>query len=182
MNTWLSVGRILALLYKYKGTQRMKKLLLILGLTLGFTSTTLLAATAGTVNGLEITVDEANKALEKLTQGKMTWEKLPAEGKTQLIQMLAPAKLVAAESKKVLSKKEKEAALAGFWMQKKMAEAKVTDEEAKAAYDKMVKAAKKSKSKQQIPGFEAAKNSIKMQLAQEKIVGTLMKSAKIKVK
>lgn len=160
----------------------MKKLLLILGLTLGVTTTYLAAATAGTVNGMEITVDEANNALEKLTQGKMTWEKLPADGKTQLIQMMAPAKLVAAESKKSLTDKEKEAALAGFWMQKKMSEAQVTDEEAKTAYTKMVEQAKKADSKQKIPEFEAAKNSIKMQLAQEKVVGELMKNAKIKVK
>ena len=160
----------------------MKKLLLILGLTLGVTSTYLSAGTVATVNGMEITVDEANNALNKLTQGKMTWEKLPAEGKTQLIQMMAPAKLVAAESKKSLTEKEKEAALAGFWMQKKMSESEVSDKEAKDAYTKMVDTANKSKSKQKIPEFEAAKNSIKMQLAQEKVVGALMKNAKIKVK
>ena len=160
----------------------MKKILLILGLTLGVTSTYLSAATAATVNGMEITVDEVNDALAKLTQGKMTWEKLEAKGKTQLIQMMAPAKLVAAESKKALTDKEKEAALAGFWMQKKMSEAQVSDKEAKDAYTKMVDAAKKANSKQKIPEFEAAKNSIKMQLAHEKVVGVLMKSAKIKVK
>ena len=160
----------------------MKKLLLILGLTLGVTSTYLSAAAAGTVNGMEITVEEANNALNKLTQGKMTWDKLEAKGKTQLIQMMAPAKLVAAESKKALTDKEKEAALASFWMQKKMAEAQVSDKEAKDAYANMVEAAKKSKSTQKIPEFEAAKNTIKMQLAQEKVVGPLMKNAKIKVK
>jgi len=175
------MGKI-PLLYTYKGTFRMKKILLILGLTFGLTSNYLLAATAGTVNGMEITVEEANNALAKLTQGKMTWDKLPEEGKTQLIQMMAPAKLVAEESKKSLTQKEKEAALAGFWMQKKMSEAKVTDKEAKDAYTKMVASAKKSKSKQKIPEFEAAKNSIKMQLAQEKVVSELMKNAKIKVK
>ncbi|MDQ7046468.1 MAG: hypothetical protein Q9M39_02150 [Sulfurovum sp.] len=63
-----------------------------------------------------------------------------------------------------------------------MSEAKVSDKEAKEAYTKMVDAAKKSKSKQNIPEFEAAKNSIKMQLAQEKVVGALIKNAKIKVK
>jgi hypothetical protein len=160
----------------------MKKLLLILGLTLGATSTYLSAAAAGSVNGMEITVDEANNALFKLTQGKMTWDKLEADGKKQLIQMMAPAKLVAEESKKSLTEKEKEAALAGFWMQKKMSETKVTDEEAKAAYTKMAEAAKKANSKQKIPEFEAAKNSVKMQLAQEKVVGALMKNAKIEVK
>ena len=67
-------------------------------------------------------------------------------------------------------------------MQKHMAATKVTDKEAQSAYDKMKAAAKKANSKQKIPPFEAAKNNIKMQLAQEKVVAKLMKSAKIKVK
>lgn len=160
----------------------MKKTLLILSLALSVTTTYLPAAVAGVVNGMEISVDEANNALAKLTQGKMTWEKLPAEGKTQLINMMAPAKLVAVESKKSLNTKEKEAALAGFWMQKKMAQTQIDDKEAKEAYTKMVEAAKKANSKQEIPPFEAAKNSIKMQLAQEKVVSVLMKNAKIEIK
>jgi hypothetical protein len=95
---------------------------------------------------------------------------------------MAPSKLVAAAAKKDLTEKEKEAALAGFWMQKKISQVEVSDKEAQAAYDKMKKAAKKAKSKKKIPEFEAVKNSIKMQLAQEKVVGELMKSAKIKLK
>ena len=160
----------------------MKKLLAILGLTAVLSTSTLLAATAGTVNGMKISVDEANEALKVLTKGQKTWDTLPADGKTQLIQMMAPAKLVAAESKKSLTEKEKEAALAGFWMQKSMAEAKITDAEAQAAYDKMKEEAKKAKSKEPIPAFEAVKNNIKTQLAQGKVVSKLMKSAKIKVK
>ena len=160
----------------------MKKILALLGLTLALTTTTVVAKTAGTVNGMIITVEEADKALEVLTKGQKTWASLPAEGKTQLIQMMAPAKLVAAKSKKSLTEKEKEAALAGFWMQKKISETEVTDKEAKAMYEKMKAGAKKANKKQKIPPFEATKNNIKMQLAQEKVVGTLMKSAKIKVK
>ena len=160
----------------------MKKILTILGLTLTLSTTVLVAKTAGTVNGMIITVEEANKALAVLTKGKDTWETIPAEGKTQLIQMMAPSKLVAAKSVKSLTDKEKEAALSGFWMQKKMSETKVSDEEAKAVYDKMKKAAEKSKSKQKIPSFDATKNNIKMQIAQEKVVAELMKNAKIKVK
>jgi len=160
----------------------MKKILALLGLTLALTTTAVVAKTAGTVNGMIITVEEANKALDVLTKGQKKWETLPPEGKTQLIQMMAPSKLVAAKSKESLTDKEKEAALAGFWMQKKMSETKVTDDEAKAMYEKMKKAAKKAKSKQKIPAFEATKNNIKMQIAQEKVVAKLMKSAKIKVK
>lgn len=160
----------------------MNKILLILGLTFALNTTAVVAKTAGTVNGMIITVEEADKALSVLTKGKDTWATIPAEGKKQLIQMMAPAKLVADKSKKVLTKKEKEAALAGFWMQKKMSETEVTDKEAKAMYDKMKKAAKEAKSKQKIPPFDATKNNIKMQLAQEKVVEKLMKNAKIKVK
>ncbi len=160
----------------------MKKVLALLGLTLALSTTALVAKTAGTVNGMIVTVEEANKALAVLTKGKDTWETIPAEGKTQLIQMMAPSKLVSAESKKSLTDKEKEAALSGFWMQKKMSEVKVSDEEAKVVYDKEVAAAKKAKSKQKIPSFDEIKNNIKMQLAQAKVVAKLMKSAKIKVK
>ena len=162
----------------------MKKILVILGLTLALTTHYAVAAStaAGTVNGMTITVEEANNALNTLTKGKMTWEKLPADGKKQLIEMMAPAKLVAAESKKSLTDQEKEAALAAFWMQKKMSTTQVTDKEAEVAYNNMKKAAKEAKSTQEIPPLDAVKNSIKMQLAQEKVVGELMKSAKIKVK
>jgi len=160
----------------------MIKFLTLLGLTVALSTTAVVAKTAGTVNGMIITVKEANKALEVLTKGKDTWGTIPKEGKKQLIQMMAPAKLVAAKSKKALTAKEKEAALSGFWMQKKISETKVSDKEAKSVYKKMKAAAKKAKSKKTIPGFDTIKNNIKMQLAQEKIVAKLMKNAKIKVK
>ena len=160
----------------------MKKILTTLGLAFALTTATVSAKTAGTVNGMKITVKEANKALKVLTKGKMTWSKLPKEGKKQLITMMAPSKLVAAASRKGLTAKEKEAALAGFWMQKKMSKTKVSDKEAKKAYDQMKKAAKKAKSKKKIPSYKSVKNNIKMQLKQEKVVGRLMKNAKIRVK
>ena len=160
----------------------MKKILVTLGLALFLGTASASAATAGTVNGIKITVNEANKALKALTKGKMTWAKLPKDGRKQLIQMMAPSKLVASASRNQLTKKEKEAALSGFWMQKKMSKIKISDKQAKTAYSKMKTAAKKAKSKQKIPDFSKAKNNIKMQLAQEKVVSKLMKKAKIKVK
>ena len=160
----------------------MKKLLIVLGLGFALCTTALSAKTAATVNGMTITVAEANKALKVLTKGKMTWSKLPKDGKVQLIQMLAPAKLVLAKAKKTLTPKEKESALTGYWMQKKMSKIKVSDKEARAAYNKMQKAAKKMKSKKKLPPFSKAKNSLKMQIAQEKVVAKLMKKAKIKIK
>ena len=157
----------------------MKKLLTTAGLVLMLSATAVSAKDAGSVNGMAITEDEANKALKVFTQGKMTWDKLPKEGRNQLIQMMAPSKLVAAASKKELTAKEQEAALSGFWMQKKMSKVNVSDQEAKQAYDK--KAAKAAKTKEKIPAFDGVKNNIKMQLKQEKVVTQLMKNAKIKV-
>ncbi|RRS30963.1 MAG: hypothetical protein P794_05120 [Epsilonproteobacteria bacterium (ex Lamellibrachia satsuma)] len=160
----------------------MKKLLILLGLVGALTSVSVYAKTAASVNGMEITVNEANKALKVLSKGKMTWDKLPKEDRMKLIHMMAPAKLVAEAAKKGLTPKEKEAALAGFWMQKKMAEVKLSDKEVEDAYIKLKKSAEKAKSKQKIPPFDAVKNQIKMQLAQENVVGELMKNAKIKLK
>ena len=160
----------------------MKKILAILGLTLALTTNYAAAATAGSVNGMEITVEEANTALNTLTKGKMTWDKLPEDGKKQLIEVMAPAKLVAVEAKKSLTDKEKEAALSSFWMQKKIATTPVTDKEAQEAYDKMKKVAEEAKSTQKIPPFDVVKNSIKMQLSQEKVVAELMKNAKVIIK
>jgi len=161
---------------------KFNKLLMTLGLGLFLSTATASAATAGTVNGMKITVNEANKALKALTKGKMTWAKLPKEGRKQLIEMMAPSKLVAAAARRQLSVKEKQAALAGFWMQKKMSKIRISDKEAKNAYNKMKKMAKKMKSKKKIPPFSKAKNGIKAQLAQEKVVSKLMKKAKIKLK
>ncbi len=139
-------------------------------------------AIAGTVNGMKITVAEADEALNVLTKGQKTWATLPEDAKKQLIEMMAPKKLAAVAAEKGLTVKEKEAAIAGFWMQKKMSSVAVSDDEAKKAYDKMVESAKAAKTKQQIPPFEAAKNNIMMQLKQEKVVKELMKNAKIKLK
>jgi hypothetical protein len=160
----------------------MKKILMTVSVALALSTTGVMAKTAATVNGNIITVEDANKALDILTKGKKKWETLPAEGKEQLIQMMAPSKLVAEAANKTLSKKERESALSGFWMQKKMSEIKISDEQAKKAYENMKKAAAKAKNKQAVPAFEKAKANIKMQMAQQKVVGELMKKAKIKVK
>ena len=162
--------------------RNLENFLFTVGLGL-FLSTSLVSAkTAATVNGMKITVKEANKALKVLTKGEMTWSKLPKEGKTQLIQMMAPSKLVSAAAKIQLTSKEKATAISGYWMQKKLSKMKISDKEAKNAYAKMQKAAKKVKSKTKIPPFNKIKNSLKMQLAQEKVVSKLMKKAKIKLK
>ena len=155
----------------------MKKVLVTLGLVLAFSTSSVLAVTAGTVNGISISVAEADKAINSLSKGKMTWKKLNKEEKLQLIKMMSPSKLVAVSAKKSLTAQEKEAAYSNFWMQKQISKVKISDKTAKNAYVKMKKASKKK-----VPAFDVVKTSIKMQLAQEEVVGKLMKKAKIKLK
>lgn len=137
---------------------------------------------AGSVNGMIISLEEANKTLEQMTKGKMTWAALPENDRKKLLEVMAPSKLMTAKAIKSLSAKEKESALSGYWMQKKMAEIEVSDKAIQEQYEKMKKAAKAANRKQKLPSFEAVKGSIKMQLAQEKVLSVLMKKAKITLK
>ncbi len=160
----------------------MKRTLTTIGFALALTTMTISAETAGTVNGMEISVEEANKALNVISRGQASWEKISQEQKEQVLKMIAPSKLAAVKANKELTQEEKNVALSNLWMQKKMSETKISDEEAKKAYEKLKEAAKKANPKKEFPSFESAKKSIKMKLAQEKVVGDLMKDAKIKLK
>ncbi len=160
----------------------MKKVLTTLGFALALTTATISAQTAGTVNGMEISVEEANKALNVISRGQATWEKISTQQKEQVLKMIAPSKLAAVQAKKELTKEEKDIALSNLWMQKKISETKISDEEAKKSYEKMKAAAKKANPKKEFPPYASAEKSIKMKMAQEKVVGDLMKDAKIKLK
>jgi len=159
----------------------MKKVLTTVAFALALTTMTVSAETAGTVNGMEISVAEANKALNVISRGQATWDKISPQQKEQVLKMIAPSKLAAVQAKKELTQEEKNVALSNLWMQKKMSETKVSDEAVKKEYNKLKEAAKKANPKKQFPPYEAAEKSIKMKLAQEKVVGE-MKDAKIKLK
>jgi len=160
----------------------MKKTLKIVGFALLLTTLTLSAETAGTVNGMDISVAEANKALSVISRGQATWDKISKEQKEQVLKMIAPSKLAAVKAKKELTQEEKDAALSNLWMQKKMSEVKLSDKEVKDAYEKLKAAAKKANPNKQFPPFDAVEKNIKMKVAQEKVVGDLMKNAKINLK
>ncbi|OQX49553.1 MAG: hypothetical protein B5M46_05135 [Epsilonproteobacteria bacterium 4484_20] len=160
----------------------MKRVLTTIGFALALTTMTISAETAGTVNGMEVSMEEANKALKMVSRGQATWDKISQQQKEQVLRMIAPSKLAAVKAKKELTEEEKNIALSNLWMQKKMSETKISDEEAKKAYEKLKEAAKKKNPKKEFPSFDAAKKSIKMKMAQEKVVGDLMKDAKIKLK
>lgn len=156
----------------------MKKVLVILGVLTSLSTAVFADSVVGSVNGIPIYKTEAQSALKALGNDTMTFDTLPPEARKQLLEIIAPSKLVAEAAKKDLSTKEKNAALSGFWMQKKMNSTTVTDKEAKDIYEKIKKSSKEG---DKVPPFEQVKENIKMQLKQEKVIEGLMKNIKIKV-
>ena len=132
---------------------------------------------AGYAGMLPISVEEANRALEKMTQGKMTWNTLPPAEKKRLLEMLAPNKLIALSAENDLSQEEKDTVYSNFWMQKQIEQTDVSDKEIKRRYAKI-----KKRSKKKVPSLEELTPTLKMQIAQEKVVESLSKKAHIKLK
>ena len=137
---------------------------------------------AGSINDIYISIEDADKALNSISKGKATWAKVSENDKMKLLNMIAPSKLVEAAVKKDLKSKDTEIAYSNVWMQNKIMKTKISDKELRSAYDKIKKSAKKAKSKQEVPKFDQVKKTLKMQIAKEKVITDLMKSAKIKLK
>jgi hypothetical protein len=137
---------------------------------------------AGSINDTYISIEDANNALNSVSKGKATWKTVSDRDRTQLLKMIAPSKLIEASLKTDLSETEKISSLSNFWMQNKVMKTEVSDKALKNAYAKIEKASKKAKSKKKLPPFEQLKQTLQMQIAKEKVVADLMKSAKIKLK
>mgnify|MGYP000226977258 CR=1 FL=1 len=133
----------------------------------------------GTIDGMPVTKVEAEKTLKALSKGKMTYDKLPPNGKKQLLEVIAPSKIAAKRAAKELTQEEKDAALSNLWIQKKISKTTVSDKEVKDFYDKVKKA---SKEPTKLPALDQVKDRIKAQLRQEKAIQNIIKSAKIVVK
>ncbi len=137
---------------------------------------------AGSINDMYISIEDANNALNAISKGKATWRSIPKADKERVLKMIAPTKLIEVAVKTDLSEKEKKTAITNFWMQNKVMKTEVSDATLKSAYSKLQKASKQAKSKQKIPDFEQMKNTLHMQVAKEKVVAGLMKTADIKLK
>ena len=137
---------------------------------------------AGSVNDMYISIEDANNALNAISKGKATWRSIPKADKERVLKMIAPTKLIEVAVKTDLSEKEKNTAITNFWMQNKVMKTEVSDAALKSAYSKLQKASKQANSKQKIPDFEQMKNTLHMQVAKEKVIAGLMKTAKIKLK
>jgi len=137
---------------------------------------------AGYVGMMPISIGEVDKALQRMTQGKVTWKTLPPRDRSRVLQMIAPGKFVALAAKNGFDKKQQETILSNYWMQKSLARIGVTDKEAKTRYNRIKKRNKKSKSKKRLPDYATLEKDLKMQIAKEKFVEGLVKKAKIRLK
>ena len=157
----------------------MKKLIAAFAVILALTTSSISAKVIGTVNGYPITEKEANDLLKVLTKGKVKYSQLKPQDKKEVVKRLAVDKLVVKTAYRSLSKKERDFIIANAWMAKKIRHVKVTDAEARRAYNKNKQLFKKNG---KILPFSKVKNLIKIQLKQKKVVDRLMKKAKIVVK
>ena len=137
---------------------------------------------AGSINDIYVSIEDADKALNSISKGKATWAKVSENDRIKLLNMIAPSKLLEEVAKKDLKSKDMEVAYSNVWMQNKIMKTEISDKELRSAYDKIKKSAKKAKSKQEVPEFDQLKSTLKMQIAKEKVIADLMKSAKIKLK
>ncbi|KIM07140.1 MAG: hypothetical protein KU28_07115 [Sulfurovum sp. PC08-66] len=136
----------------------------------------------GTVDGINIMKSEANKFLKVITpkgQETKAFDKLEKKQQEAIVKNLAPGVLIKTKAQKEVSQEEKEQLVANYWMQKNMADIKVTDKEVKDIYDKNKKLYVKDK--KQLT-FDEVKEFIKMQFKQQKLVANVMKTAKVVVK
>ena len=157
----------------------MKKLITAFAVIAALTTTTITAKVIGSVNGYSITEKEANNLLKVLTHGKVKYSQLKPKDKREIVKRLAVDKLVIKTAYRSLSKKERDFVIANAWMAKKIRGVKVTNSEAKKAYNKNKQLFKKNG---KIVPYAKVKNLIKMQLKQKKVVDRMMKKAKIVVK
>ena len=157
----------------------MKKIITAFAVIAALTTSTITAKVIGSVNGYSITEKEANNLLKVLTHGKVKYSQLKPKDKKEIVKRLAVDKLVIKTAYRSLSKKERDFVIANAWMAKKIRGVKVTNSEAKKAYNANKQLFKKNG---KIVPFSKVKNLIKMQLKQKKVVDRMMKKAKIVVK
>ncbi len=139
-------------------------------------------AVVATVDGMKIIKKDADAYLSKRTKGKVKdFDLLPDEQRLALIKEMSLPMLLAKGADKALSKEEEEGVLSSAWMQKRMGEIKISDEELSSAYERIKAEAKAKSALAQIPPLEKIKEKLRMQIAQQKIVGELMQGAQVRV-
>jgi len=162
----------------------MKKIITTSLVALALLSTSALAkdAVIGTVDGINIMKSEADKFLKAIApdaKSAKVFDKLDKKQKDAIVKNLAPGVLIKTKAQKEITTEEKEQLVANYWMQKKMADIKVSDADAKKIYTENKKMYVKDK--KQLT-FDQVKEFIKLQLKQKKLVDQVMAKAKVVIK
>ncbi len=138
-------------------------------------------ATVATVNGIPIKKKDADKFLALASKGQVTdIDLLPVKQKTALLNGMAASVLIEDQAKKEVPDDIKNKLAARYWAEQKMTNIKVSDDEAKAFYDKNKKVFKDKEGKQM--DYDKVAQYVKVQVKQEKFNNALMKNAKVIIK
>ncbi len=138
-------------------------------------------ATVATVDGIPIKKKEADKFLALASKGQATdIDLLPKKQKDALINGMAASVLIEAKANKAVPNEMKSKVIAQYWAQQAMAKIEVSDDDAKAFYEKNKKVFKGKDGKQL--GYDKVAQYVKMQVKQEKFNKELMKDAKVIIK
>jgi len=155
----------------------MKRTMTTLALLMALIVAPLTAKVIGRVNGFPITEREANDFLKAVTKGKLKYHQIRPKDKKDVIKRIAVDSLLVGLAKKELSRKERNQVLVNYWLSKKIDKIKISDDEAKKAYDENRKFFKGPDGK--ILPFEKVKPAIIVSLKQKKYVAKLMDRATI---
>ncbi len=138
-------------------------------------------ATVATVDGIPIKKKEADKFLALASKGQATdIDLLPKKQKDALINGMAASVLIEAKANKAVPNEMKSKVIAQYWAQQAMAKIEVSDDDAKAFYEKNKKVFKGKDGKQL--DYDKVAQYVKMQVKQEKFNKELMKDAKVIIK
>jgi len=133
---------------------------------------------AGNINDEFISVSEVEPIVQRMTNGKVSWDRLNPLDKKSILEMVATRKLAKTVALKELTLDEKYNAISNIWLQEKIKKIQVTDKELKRAYSILKKRHKRGR----VPSFEEIKSSLKMEVARDKYMPKLMKQIKVKLK
>ena len=138
-------------------------------------------ATVATVDGIPIKKKEADKFLALASKGQATdIDLLPKKQKDALINGIAASVLIETKADKAVPDEIKSKVIAQYWAQQAMSKIEVSDEDAKAFYEKNKKVFKGKDGKQL--EYDKVAQYVKMQVKQEKFNKELMKDAKVIIK
>ncbi len=138
-------------------------------------------AIVATVDGIPIKKGDADKFVALASKGQVTdIDLLPKAQKKALLNGMASSVLIEERAQKEVPADVKNKLAARYWAEQAMSKIKVSDEDAKAFYDKNKKIFKGKDGKQL--EYDKVAQYVKMQVKQERFNKELMKSAKVIIK